>query len=119
MAAALELEIENECCICFGNLNNRSKVTLRCTHEFCLKCTLQQLKQKNDCPLCRRNVLPTNDYRSLFGEKKTEHYPRRNIMNTLMEHHTTTTDTHPIHHGIYDDIQSDILSMYSRITAGR
>lgn len=94
-ALDLEIEIENECCICFGNLDNRSKVTLRCRHEFCLKCTLQQLKQKNDCPLCRRNVLPTNDYRSLFGEKKTEHYPRRNIMNTLMEHHTTTTGTNP------------------------
>ena len=90
MAAAIELEIENECCICFGNLDNRSKVTLRCKHEFCLKCTLQQLKQKNDCPLCRRNVLPTNDYRSLFGQTKIDH----NIMNTLMGHRNTNDTFH-------------------------
>lgn len=64
--AALELEPENECCICFGNLNNRSTVTGRCTHKFCLKCMLLHLNIKNDCPLCRGAVLPTNDYKVIF-----------------------------------------------------
>ena len=62
--AALDIEPENECCICFGDMGNR------CTHEFCLKCTLQHLYLTNDCPLCRRDVLPTKDYRGLIGDKQ-------------------------------------------------
>lgn len=64
--SALELEPENECCICFGNLNNRSTVAGRCTHKICLKCMLLHLNIKNDCPLCRGAVLPTNDYKVIF-----------------------------------------------------
>ncbi len=64
--SALELEPENECCICFGPLKNRSNVKLRCTHHFCLKCTLLHLNIKNDCPLCRGAMLPTNDYKVIF-----------------------------------------------------
>ena len=64
--SALELEPENECCICFGSLKNRSNVKLRCTHHFCLKCTLLHLNIKNDCPLCRGAMLPKNDYKVIF-----------------------------------------------------
>ena len=69
--SALELEPDNECCICFGNLQNRSNIKLRCTHHFCLKCMILHLNQKNNCPLCRGAVLPTNDYKVIFeGNQK-------------------------------------------------
>ena len=67
--SALELD-DDECSICFGNLKNRSNVKLRCTHHFCLKCTILHLNQKNDCPLCRGAVLPTNDYKTIFQKNK-------------------------------------------------
>lgn len=43
---------ENECCICYGNLEDPVLLQL-CNHVFCGKCILEWYKKQKTCPLCR------------------------------------------------------------------
>ena len=40
-----------ECCICYNELDETIKVTLKCKHNLCLECMMKLKEQK--CPLCR------------------------------------------------------------------
>lgn len=47
-----------ECPVCCEPLAETNKVITRCGHQFCVTCFVQSLgNQKNECPMCRDNVL--------------------------------------------------------------
>tara|TARA_B100001093_G_C26433861_1_gene845196 strand:+ start:39 stop:365 length:327 start_codon:yes stop_codon:yes gene_type:complete len=72
-----------ECFVCFETMENTSTVTLMCKHVACLKCMIQQMKIKNECPMCRGEALKTNDYALLYPNKTTE------IITFLQEQNNT------------------------------
>lgn len=47
-----------ECVICMEELN--TNITTKCNHTFCKKCMFEHLKKKNECPMCRQNILISN-----------------------------------------------------------
>jgi hypothetical protein len=50
--------VADECCICYEEIDNKkNKAVTNCGHLFCLKCLLTQFQNKNECPLCRRELL--------------------------------------------------------------
>ena len=49
-------EIE-KCSICLSNINNYIYTELYCTHKFHLKCLNEWVKNSNECPLCKREIL--------------------------------------------------------------
>ena len=52
-----EILIEDqECSICLKKFNN-DNVTLPCKHNFHENCITMWLNSKNNCPLCRSNVI--------------------------------------------------------------
>jgi hypothetical protein len=47
-----------ECCICYDEIDGKkNKAVTKCGHLFCLTCLLTQFQNKNECPLCRRELL--------------------------------------------------------------
>ena len=46
---------EEKCVICVNPLIN--KRVLECGHEFCIKCTNKWKNIKNNCPICRKNII--------------------------------------------------------------
>lgn len=47
-----------ECPVCCESLAETNKVITRCGHQFCVTCFVQSLdNKKNECPMCRDNVL--------------------------------------------------------------
>lgn len=47
-----------ECCICYEEIDGKkNKAVTKCGHLFCLTCLLTQFQTKNECPLCRRELL--------------------------------------------------------------
>lgn len=72
-----------ECFVCFETMENISTVTLMCKHVVCLKCMIQQMNVKNECPMCRGEVLKTNDYALLYSKNTTD------IISFLQEQNNT------------------------------
>ena len=52
----------DECYICYEKLSMLPTVTLTCKHTCCLNCMLKQFNQKNECGMCRKEILKENDY---------------------------------------------------------
>ena len=57
----LELEVKEECNICYEEKKNRNMVTLNCKHKFCGECVSQTLKKCNkfklpNCAMCREKI---------------------------------------------------------------
>ena len=50
------LSEEEECSICLKTFKNNN-VTLPCKHSFHENCITMWLNSKNNCPLCRSNVI--------------------------------------------------------------
>lgn len=48
---------ESECCICMEPLSDINLAVTKCGHKFCLECLLKHYKTKNDCPLCRSELV--------------------------------------------------------------
>lgn len=46
-----------ECCICMETLQAKNIAVTSCGHKFCLECILKHYKSKNDCPLCRKELV--------------------------------------------------------------
>jgi hypothetical protein len=53
---------ENECAVCFENITDKNNCTTLCNHIFCLECILIHFQQKNNCPLCRSNLILIEKY---------------------------------------------------------
>ena len=89
----------NECCICYENLNNGPTTRLVCNHTFCLKCIIMYYEEtRNNCPLCRQNIFSENNNRQL-----TYHLSQRNNIryNNLIE--TNIQDNNLIETNISDN----------------
>lgn len=59
----IQLEGQNECAICLGGFEVDQMVTpLSCDirHYFHYECIQQWMKQKNECPLCKAEIVPAN-----------------------------------------------------------
>ena len=70
--------VADECSICYEEIDNKKKkVVTNCGHLFCLKCLLTQFQNKNECPMCRRELLE-NSPNSLV-EALTRRYENRVI----------------------------------------
>lgn len=58
---------ENECSICFNNIEQANKIVLICNHFFHFKCINNWFKhQKNTCPSCRGHADIHTDYLQKF-----------------------------------------------------
>ena len=56
-----ELDVKEECNICYEEKQNRNMVTLNCKHKFCGVCVSQSLKKCNNfklpnCAMCRTKI---------------------------------------------------------------
>ena len=44
---------DDPCVICLGEINNRSTTDV-CSHQFCFQCIERWAKERNTCPVCKR-----------------------------------------------------------------
>lgn len=54
----------NECCICMETLQVKNLAVTSCGHKFCLNCLLVHYKTKNNCPLCRQELVKNKTLQS-------------------------------------------------------
>lgn len=47
---------KQECIICTNEMKEKGIAILECGHSFCISCTIQHFRIKNNCPLCRKVV---------------------------------------------------------------
>jgi len=47
------IDIENECCICYETIGNKNNCVTECGHKFCFKCLAIAMTHNNACPCCR------------------------------------------------------------------
>ena len=52
----MELEDENICSICLGDLKLFPKIKLNCGHYFYISCINLWKEKKNICPICRKEI---------------------------------------------------------------
>lgn len=51
-----------ECCICMDTLQTKNVAVTSCGHKFCLECLLKHYSTKNNCPLCREELVKDQQY---------------------------------------------------------
>ena len=49
------MENEKQCSICYNNIDMEKSVYTSCKHRFCSTCFFNWMKQKTNCPVCRKN----------------------------------------------------------------
>ena len=49
------------CCICSEDLTLDTVINTQCGHQFCKDCFWKWMKNKNTCPLCRKDILFNDD----------------------------------------------------------
>lgn len=57
------IECPNECPICYETLGNE-KATMSCGHTTCTQCLVKMVIMENvgnNCPICRKDILPQKD----------------------------------------------------------
>lgn len=75
--------------------------TLNCGHQFHTDCIIKWLKTKNNCPICRQNILKESDYNKIIWNIQIELYPRYNYIN--YDHlYTKSFDIPSAHSSSYD-----------------
>jgi len=50
-----------ECTICFHPLIQVNSTSTACAHTFCTDCLNDWLKHSNECPICRTNLVETEN----------------------------------------------------------
>lgn len=49
--------VENECNICFEQMNGKNISITKCGHTFCFDCMIKSLSVNTTCPICRENLI--------------------------------------------------------------
>ena len=47
----------NKCGICLETLEKTNVCVTKCGHSFCLECIIKNTNYKNNCPICRREIV--------------------------------------------------------------
>lgn len=55
------LHSKMSCCICLDDLTIDTVINTQCGHQFCKDCFWKWMKNKNTCPLCRKDILFNDD----------------------------------------------------------
>lgn len=55
------LHSKMSCCICSEGLTLDTVINTQCGHQFCKDCFWKWMKNKNTCPLCRKDILFNDD----------------------------------------------------------
>ena len=50
----------DDCPICLDTFSNKETVKLECSHYFHRECIVHSLKYNNKCPICRNNIMVSN-----------------------------------------------------------
>lgn len=96
----MEATLEDECSICHGTTDWRTRILTRCGHKFCTTCLEDWVTSSHSfsCPMCRQNMIEANalfqrveycvktvnDERYLFAMfEKVEHSPNWYHLGTL------------------------------------
>jgi hypothetical protein len=75
---------EKECPICFFEINKNSGIaTTKCGHSFCIDCFSKSIQQKNNCPLCRDEIINKNNDKINY----LDWFVRWSIINQIMYTH--------------------------------
>lgn len=48
-----DVQSQQECCICYNELQKVNVTTTPCGHSFCFRCIIKCLERNNTCPYCR------------------------------------------------------------------
>ena len=67
--------IQEECCICYNELQKTNVTTTPCGHSFCFQCIIKCLDRNNTCPYCRevlREEEEESDGEDSYGEDSDE-----------------------------------------------
>ena len=51
------LTCKKDCCICLEKNKDIKFINLQCSHSFCFECSINILKNKFKCPLCRSEII--------------------------------------------------------------
>jgi hypothetical protein len=46
-----------DCPICCNEMNENTSITTSCGHTYCYKCISKWVKNKSNCPICRKNIV--------------------------------------------------------------
>ena len=57
------------CNICQSTIQNKNKFTTNCNHEFCNSCITHWLLLKDNCPMCRHNIIQQNKKEEVSDEE--------------------------------------------------
>lgn len=106
----------NECIICTNIMKGVAQ--LECGHSFCIKCTIQHFRTKDNCPLCRRFVCETPNKKSVDEINvivedifNTEYDTRNNLnMHDYIVEQLQKINSHNVHFIAYDIMNEIKLS---------
>lgn len=59
----LKKNVEEDCPVCYTNVNYKTKITTDCNHVYCTDCFRKWINYSLDCPYCRSEV---HTYRKHF-----------------------------------------------------
>ena len=140
MAEACTFRIDTsrneDCPICMDPMQGRS--ILNCSHVFCIKCSIQHFRTKQNCPLCRAEVcgpavkpevvhLPEQTVATIVEDNLGYVYPERLnydlynfiLTSAIMFRDSTKADAYHFTNDIFDeirkfgvDVATDVKSWY-------
>jgi len=79
----VKIDTTDDCPICMEDMKGRA--ILDCGHVFCIKCSIEQFRQRNTCPLCRaivceepeKKTAPIDLVEGIVNENLMDIYPER------------------------------------------
>ena len=106
MAPKPYVQEENQCNICFDDLEETNKVVTKCGHKFCVECYTRAARNNNDCAVCRKKLCSAepDNWKRRFQEmeRDCEYY------RGLVERMTGILGPHIGHHDHLSDSDSDL-----------
>mgnify|MGYP000274120824 CR=1 FL=1 len=71
---------ENNCCICYENLDQNNLVVTKCNHNYCIDCSLKSIRFSDKCAYCREKLEPS-DYSKITNNKNSKLYVLENNLS--------------------------------------
>ena len=62
------------CNICQSTIHNKNKFTTNCNHDFCNSCITHWLLLKDNCPMCRHDIVEQNKKKEDSDEEDSDYY---------------------------------------------